>query len=369
MTTDYDTAKKIFVDQDQAAGMQAFMAGKIKVQGDMMKMMAMQTGMPQDDDRQDHRQRDPRDHRVVHGSRTPGLDTITGRERRALRALLIGATAAASHPDRRDGLAELVAAAPIDALPEAAALHRVAGTVLRGLDGVAGVDDERARRAGGVAGTRRRCTTSCVVGALNQIGRAFDEAGLSWVVMKGPVVAALLYPDVGDRTYGDLDLLVDRRDFAQAMQILEDFGYEHSIHNWALAEEMLAGQVGMTSPAVSIDLHWHLHYSHEDRRPFALDPEAMIERNRRVVVSGVSVPTLDTVDTLLTLAFHAARSDGHRLVWFKDVERSVAVDAPDFDELVRRCRACALRATGRAHPGPLTRSCSVRTSPTRSSGR
>ena len=49
LTTDYDTAKSIFVDQDQAAGMQAFMAGKIKVQGDMMKMMAMQTSMPQDD--------------------------------------------------------------------------------------------------------------------------------------------------------------------------------------------------------------------------------------------------------------------------------------------------------------------------------
>jgi len=49
LTTDYDTAKKVFVDQDQAAGMQAFMAGKIKVQGDMMKMMAMQTGMPNND--------------------------------------------------------------------------------------------------------------------------------------------------------------------------------------------------------------------------------------------------------------------------------------------------------------------------------
>jgi putative sterol carrier protein len=43
VTVDYDTAKKIFVDQDQAAGMQAFMAGKIKVQGDMTKLMAMQT--------------------------------------------------------------------------------------------------------------------------------------------------------------------------------------------------------------------------------------------------------------------------------------------------------------------------------------
>ena len=49
MTTDWETARKIFVEQDQAAGMQAFMAGKIKVQGDMMKMMAMQTSMPNDE--------------------------------------------------------------------------------------------------------------------------------------------------------------------------------------------------------------------------------------------------------------------------------------------------------------------------------
>ena len=49
VTTDYDTARQIFVDQNQAAGMQAFMAGKIKVQGDMMKMMALQTALPQDE--------------------------------------------------------------------------------------------------------------------------------------------------------------------------------------------------------------------------------------------------------------------------------------------------------------------------------
>ncbi len=49
LTTDWETARKIFVDQDQAAGMQAFMSGKVKVQGDMMKMMAMQTSMPSDD--------------------------------------------------------------------------------------------------------------------------------------------------------------------------------------------------------------------------------------------------------------------------------------------------------------------------------
>src|SRR4051812_35824403 len=33
LTTDYDTAKAIFVEQDAAAGMQAFMSGRVQVQG------------------------------------------------------------------------------------------------------------------------------------------------------------------------------------------------------------------------------------------------------------------------------------------------------------------------------------------------
>jgi putative sterol carrier protein len=46
VTVDYDTARAIFIDQNPQAGMQAFMAGKVKVQGDMTKLMAMQQGTP-----------------------------------------------------------------------------------------------------------------------------------------------------------------------------------------------------------------------------------------------------------------------------------------------------------------------------------
>jgi len=42
VTTDYATARSLFVDWDPQAGMQAFMAGKIKVQGDLSKLLAMQ---------------------------------------------------------------------------------------------------------------------------------------------------------------------------------------------------------------------------------------------------------------------------------------------------------------------------------------
>lgn len=44
LTTDYATAKEVFVSGDPAAGMQAFMAGKVKVQGDMAKLMVAQGG-------------------------------------------------------------------------------------------------------------------------------------------------------------------------------------------------------------------------------------------------------------------------------------------------------------------------------------
>lgn len=46
VTLDYETAKAILVDGNPQAGMQAFMAGKIKVQGDMTKLMAMQQTPP-----------------------------------------------------------------------------------------------------------------------------------------------------------------------------------------------------------------------------------------------------------------------------------------------------------------------------------
>lgn len=46
VTVDYETAKAILVDRNPQAGMQAFMAGKIRVEGDMAKLMAIQTAPP-----------------------------------------------------------------------------------------------------------------------------------------------------------------------------------------------------------------------------------------------------------------------------------------------------------------------------------
>lgn len=47
LTLDYATAKAAFADADQAAVMQSFMSGRIKVDGDLAKLLAMQAQQAQ----------------------------------------------------------------------------------------------------------------------------------------------------------------------------------------------------------------------------------------------------------------------------------------------------------------------------------
>ena len=46
LNLDEDTLRKVFLEFDLTAAMQAFMTGKIKVQGDMSQLMALQTARP-----------------------------------------------------------------------------------------------------------------------------------------------------------------------------------------------------------------------------------------------------------------------------------------------------------------------------------
>lgn len=263
--------------------------------------------------------------------------SLSHAEQRRLRALLVHTVAAADDPRRRAAVSEAVRDAPIAALPWAADLHRVSGTVLRGLEGVGSVPKTVTDLL-----TAQRNTISLhhllFVAELGRVGSELDRADVSWVAMKGPVLAALFYPSVGDRRYVDLDILVARRDFPTALAVVEALGYRDDIKSWRFAEDRLIGEIALRREAVTIDLHWHLHYSRRDRRPFRLVPESLLERRRSADISGVRCPVLDPVDQVLTLAFHAARSGGHKLVWMKDIERALAGGDVDADELVARSR-------------------------------
>jgi hypothetical protein len=52
ITLDAGLARKLFVDADAAAGVQAFLSGELKVEGDLAKVVAMQTAEPSEQQKQ-----------------------------------------------------------------------------------------------------------------------------------------------------------------------------------------------------------------------------------------------------------------------------------------------------------------------------
>jgi hypothetical protein len=52
LTLSTDLARRIFIDADVAAGVQAFFSGEIKVEGDLAKLVAMQTTQPSEPQKQ-----------------------------------------------------------------------------------------------------------------------------------------------------------------------------------------------------------------------------------------------------------------------------------------------------------------------------
>jgi len=218
----------------------------------------------------------------------------------------------------------------LDTLPTFAEFHRVVGLVYEcvGEELPSGpamrlehlYREERARHL-------------IVLGNLRRVNQSLEGAGIPFLVVKGPVLADLVYQRPRLRFYRDLDLVVPRRSFAGALQTFESAGAEVIDPNWHYLYDEVAGELELTT---GIDLHWHFLFSESLRRTTNIRMEEVFERARRASVGGVSVLTPDAPDTLIHLALHACKEGGDRLIWLKDIEQAVINDRPSWKEVVDR---------------------------------
>lgn len=266
-------------------------------------------------------------------ARAPVRPALTAAVPRALRGSL--------HPDpataRRLVDRALQGRQP-DQLVTAARYHRVSGFVLAAVQ----EDSRYAGLAGRLAPLVRdaevRHLRACA--DLRAAGAALDAAGVGWLAFKGPVLVARYHPWPGLRPYADADVLVPASAFPAAVTALGDAGFADGTSNWTFLRDVLAGELTLHAPlGTPLDVHWTFPFRAELRREFAIDVDSAAARARVVpVADGLAVRTFDPVDTLVHLAFHAALDGGHRLVWLKDIERCVAVDAPGWAAVVERAR-------------------------------
>ena len=222
--------------------------------------------------------------------------------------------------------------AALQTLPESAAAHRVIGPVHEAL--AEALPEDAARRL--EAFYREECARHLLVTAnLRRVQDLLDAAGIPFLIIKGPAVAALAYQRPRLRFYTDLDVVVPAGSFPAALAAFEASGAEVVDPNWPYHLEHVAGELRLST---GVDLHWHLLFFGELRQTTAIDMAAIFSRARAVPVSGTTVLTMDAADTLIHLCIHACLEGGSRLIWLKDIERAVVNDPPAWADVLERAQ-------------------------------
>jgi len=225
-------------------------------------------------------------------------------------------------PADADALRAAVAAAPDWAAVLAGARrHRVAPLLLAGLQAStrvpADVVAELRRRA--LADTRKGLAQVAEVGRLQ---RAFAEAGVRVLFLKGVVLSAQLFGDAAMRGARDIDLLVDPADLPRAETVLAEAGYRSSTpalsprqaasyRHW-IKDVQYVHAVGGTP----LELH---HRLADSPRLLACEFGALWDGREAVRVGDAAVGTLSRGALALYLCVHGAGHAWERLRWLVDL--------------------------------------------------
>ncbi len=235
------------------------------------------------------------------------------------------------------GMADELLSSSVADVVEAADLHRVAPAVFRRLRNAGGAPGEWLSALGRLRHEQLMRHLRAVED-LAVVGGALDAADIPWVAVKGPVLADVIWPSTDMRQYFDLDLIVDRRTFAGALEVVMAVGSRLLDRNWTLVHQTMRAELALVGIyGTPIDLHWDMAVTPSLRRAFPTDIAGMLRRSGLVTLSsGRTARVLDPVDTVLHLVFHAAQAGANKLVWLADVRFASAAPGFSWDEFCHR---------------------------------
>lgn len=180
--------------------------------------------------------------------------------------------------------------------------------------------------------------------------KLFKENEIPVATFKGPVLSHMAYGEIALRQAGDIDLLIHRRDFAQAKSLLESLGYQMFPK---LTPAQLASHLHHHCEITFmrddwftvIDLHWQLA---PKAFVFNLETDEVMSRLQSISLAGTMVETFGAEDSVLYQSMHGAKHLWRRLEWVIALAGSVRLGV-DWDLLIQsaqRTRMTRMLALG-----------------------
>jgi len=177
-------------------------------------------------------------------------------------------------------------------------------------------------------------------GELIRILGHFESLGIKALPFKGSVLAQILYGEVTQRQFGDLDILVRAADVPRARAALLNLGYRPEIE-LATHQEHAFIAAGYECPFHSahgpnlLELQWRIaprFYSVE------FEVADLFERADEISLGGRPMRTLCAPDLLLALCVHAAKHVWVQLSWLCDIAQLARSGQLDWNAIQEESR-------------------------------
>lgn len=159
-----------------------------------------------------------------------------------------------------------------------------------------------------------------LTGELLKLLGALEAQAVPAIPYKGPTLAIDVYENLALREFGDLDILVHKRDVTKARGILNSIGYQQQEQLAGAQEEaFLRSQceyIFASETGSVVELHWAIV---PRKISFSFDTEDLWTRLERITLGGATVPIFSPEDMLLILCVHGSKHRWRRLTWICDV--------------------------------------------------
>ena len=136
-----------------------------------------------------------------------------------------------------------------------------------------------------------------------QILKTLTSSGIEVIALKGLYLAEAVYPSIGLRKFGDLDLLVHKQELGSVLNIMQSMGYVLSTY-YDLADDNrdIKHIPPMNHPGwPTVEVHWTIL---EEDSPFRIYVDDLWKRSQPARIADVDISALSLEDLLLHLCIH-----------------------------------------------------------------
>ena len=164
---------------------------------------------------------------------------------------------------------------------------------------------------------------------LLHILKLLSDNGILAIPFKGPVIAVQAYDDIGLRSFCDLDILIQPRDFSSAYDLMESKGYQSlkpMVGRMKAVWRKTRRDFEFQGKGALIDFHQQVTTG-----PKFLQLRVKWDNLSSVELNSQKVPSLNLEDTILMLAMHGTHHGWNLLKYVADLSHLVDSHRDDIN--------------------------------------